>query len=64
MKQFIFEYDHKCSHQQNFESWYSENSAERRYYKERIYPVQEAKLVFNKMYGKYNHRKQTLQPLS
>ena len=56
MKKFVFDYNHEESYDTNFKHWYSENSAERRYYKERVYPIPEAKLVFDKMYGKYRFR--------
>ena len=53
MKQFKFDYDFSDSFENNFRCWYSENCCERRYYNERVYAVEEAKRIFEKMYGKY-----------
>ena len=57
MKQFKFDYDFSDSFENNFRCWYSENCCERRYYNERVYAVEEAKRIFENMYGKHKNCK-------
>ncbi len=49
MKQLAFDFTMKNPNIPSFETWYSENSKERRQWKEKPYSVEEGKRVYQKL---------------
>lgn len=47
----IFEYDESLNFEQNFTVWFDMNCRERKDWNEKEYTLEEAKLVFEGMYG-------------
>lgn len=49
MKQLAFDFTRKNPNIPSFETWYSENSRERRQWKEKPYSVDRAKVVYKRL---------------
>lgn len=54
MREHEFKYDKDESYKTNFSRWYRMNCAERLDYKEELYSEREGKLVFDKMFKRYD----------
>ena len=54
MREHEFKYDKGASYKTNFHEWYRMNCSERSEYKEELYSEREGKLVFDKMFKRYD----------
>jgi|TARA_R110000764_G_scaffold49487_1_gene109402 hypothetical protein len=54
MREYEFKYDEGVSYETNFSEWYRMNCSERSEYKEELYNEREGKLVFDKMFKRYD----------
>ena len=54
MREHEFKYDKGASYKTNFHEWYRMNCSERLEYKEELYSEREGKMVFDKMFKRYD----------